>query len=44
MDSIILINDLSIGMKLNFLELIIRNTQRKVVISPDSQYVLYEML
>lgn len=37
-------NDSSIGMKLNFLELFIRNTQRKIVIFLDAQYILYEML
>ncbi|EQG55873.1 hypothetical protein QSO_2865 [Clostridioides difficile P31] len=33
-----------IGMKLNLLELLIKNTQRKIVIFSDSQYILYEML
>lgn len=37
-------NDSSIGMKLNFLELFIRNAQRKIVIFLDAQYILYEML
>ncbi|EQE03257.1 hypothetical protein QES_3104 [Clostridioides difficile CD149] len=33
-----------IGMKLNLLELLTKNTQRKIVIFSDSQYILYEML
>ncbi|EQE83686.1 hypothetical protein QCW_2986 [Clostridioides difficile CD69] len=37
-------NDSSIGMKLNLLELLIKNTQRKIAIFSDSQYILYEML
>lgn len=37
-------NDSSIGMKLSFLELIVRNAQRRIVIFQNSQYTLYEML